>query len=229
VRKSCSRALKAFARVRPNAYNSAKINAGTITNPLIGSTVPAGLGVESCNDSFRSEQSFPFKEYQWQLGSLYFPQQPVTGGSSDTTAPAKCAVSAYAHLLEAVDKFHDNAAIFNTFKEIPASGYYSKDAKLGYVLGNVAPTARVLDYGFTGQATTLAVTLERSTMFNLAGVPVNNSRVLALRAKLHDLKTEYHLNNPQSTAVTSNTRQLNIFLKYVKLARVFLNNVEVEQ
>lgn len=66
-------------------------------------------------------------------------------------------------------------------------------------------------------------------MFNLAGVPVNNSRVLALRGKLSTVNNEKKLNNPAGATPTKQLRSLDIFLKYVKLARVFLNNVEVEQ
>lgn len=232
VRKSCSRALKAFARVRNVSYNAIPFNAGLFTDPSNG-VDDTGIGVRSMNDSFRGEASFPFKEYQWQLGSLYFPQQPVTGGSDDVTAPPKCAVSAYAHLLEAVDKYHDNAPIFNTFKEIPNGGYkfgesyYSRAAKLGYTTDDAVKKS--LDYGYTGQSSTVAVTLERSTMFNLAGVPVNNSRVLALRGKLSTVSKEKKLNDPDGASATKQLRTLDIFLKYVKLARVFLNNVEVEQ
>ena len=62
----------------------------------------------------------------------------------------------------------------------------------------------------------LAVTLERSDLFNLSGVPINNSRVLAIRA-------DY------TTAGAAMEKTVTSFLKYVRLARVFLNNVEVEQ
>mgnify|MGYP003637349064 CR=1 FL=1 len=224
IRKSCSRALKAFARVRNISYNKNRYTLGQEDAPTnAGGEV--GIGLESCNDSFRGEKGFPFLEYQWQLGSLYFPQQPVTGNGSTK----KCAVSAYAHMLEAVDKYHDNAPIFNTFKGIPDGGFQTGDSYYSRGM-RLAPGLDSFGFGFDGQQTTLAVTLERSSMFNLAGVPVNNSRVLALRAKLSRDKTETKLNFLGGEVVTGETiRQLNIFLKYVKLARVFLNNVEVEQ
>lgn len=232
VRKSCSRALKAFARVRNVSYNSVPFVSGLFTDPS-NPTDATGIGTRSMNDSFRGEATFPFKEYQWQLGSLYFPQQPVSGGSDNVTAPPRCAVSAYAYLLEACEKFHDNASFFNTFNEIPQGGYlsgesyYSRAAKLGYT--SSVSAYKSIDFGYTGQNSTIAVTLERSTMFNLAGVPVNNSRVLALRGKLSTVNNEKKLNNPAGATPTKQLRSLDIFLKYVKLARVFLNNVEVEQ
>ena len=223
IRKSCSRALKAFARVRNIQYNTTPYTTGSFAGPATGGGT--GIGLESCNDSFRSEQQFPFLEYQWQLGSLYFPQQPVSGGVSTE----KCAVSAYAHMLEAVDKYHDNSALFNTFSGIPSGNYITGDSYYSRGM-RLAPGMDSMGFGFKGQQTTLAVTLERSTMFNLAGVPVNNSRVLALRAKLSPTSTERKMANQEGALVAGdNLRQLNIFLKYVKLARVFLNNVEVEQ
>jgi hypothetical protein len=235
VRKSCSRALKAFARIRNNGYNTqpfSSVDASyTVVNAAGDPVDQGGKGMESMHDSFRSEQEFPFHEYQWQLGSLYFPQQPVTGTHSNATIKAQqCAVSSYAHLLESVDKYSDNASIFNTFSGIPGGfhevgdSYYSKASLLAYEKGSIGH-----GYGFNGQQTTIGVTLERSTMFNLAGVPVNNSRVLALRAKLNIANTETRPNVTPAILSTNNKRQLDIFLKYVKLARVFLNNVEVEQ
>ena len=59
----------------------------------------------------------------------------------------------------------------------------------------------------------IAVTLERSDLFNLSGVPINNARVLAVRANY----------------TNAEDRHFTTFLKFVRLARIFLNNVEVEQ
>lgn len=238
IRKSCSRALKAFARIRNVSYATVKNFPDT-----------AGIGLETSVDSFRSEANFPFLEYQWQLGSLYFPQQPVSGRGTDRRAAERCAVSAFGHLLESIDKFHDNKSMFCTFNghlgtqslsqrpvanttaeefNSGATGYSSRFKDLAVVPGRGFGDKD--KHGFSGQATTIGVTLERSTMFNLAGVPINNSRVLAFRAKLLAATTETQADGKmQPTPVTSNIRHLNIFLKYVKLARVFMNNVEVEQ
>lgn len=190
IRKSCSRALKAFARVRYRNFDDVK---------------------EGKYDSFKSENQFPVYEYQWQLGSLYFPQQPVRGPET----PEGCrqvAVSAYSHLLEACDKYHDGARpMYTSFYGTHASPNAYKDETTSFNGSHKG--------SFTHDAHTIAVTLERSTMFNLAGVPVNNSRVLALHARL--LGETEEVGDPK--------RQIDVFLKYVKLARVFLNNVEVEQ
>jgi hypothetical protein len=69
---------------------------------------------------------------------------------------------------------------------------------------------------FANGAQCVACTLERSTMFDLSGIPINNSRVLALRGT--------YVNPTVGGAAT----QI-VFLKYVRLARIFLINAEVEQ
>ena len=222
IRKSCSRALKAFARIRPTG--------GTAT-----ANTPRP---DTKRDSFRAEVKFPFTEYQWQLGSLYFPQQPVAG-----TTNTKCAVEAFAHTLEACDKFHGEARQpYLTF-----NGDYKTDEVTAAIMsdkkaqpGSARPGYyQALDYmqpgSYIHDAHVLAVNLERSTMFNLAGVPVNNSRVLSLRATLDVTGSSGEIQEDLASLTTSTAmvgypnRQLDVFLKYVKLARVFLNNVEVEQ
>ena len=75
---------------------------------------------------------------------------------------------------------------------------------------------------FVNGATTIATTLERSTLFDLSGIPINNSRVLALRGEVQFVN--------EADRVDPNFRAtLFAFLKYVRLARVFLVNCEVEQ
>lgn len=219
VRKSCSRALKAFARIRPT-----------------GGTGTEEPRPDSERDSFRAEAQFPFLEYQWQLGSLYFPQQPVKG-----TDAYDCGTEAYCHLLEACDKFHGEARQpYLTF-----NGDFQIDELTSNIQGATATQVGVARPGyyqaipfaepgsFIHDQHVLGVNLERSSMFNLAGVPVNNSRVLSLRAKLDTVNSSGEIQAGTSTAavgiVGHPNRQLDVYLKYVKLARVFLNNVEVEQ
>ena len=169
------------------------------------------MGFEYLYNSFKAEDNFPVYEYQWQLGSLYFPQQPVRAPNTDV-GRKQVALSAYAHLLESCDKYHDGSrpmytSFYNTYAQ-------PHDYNTSTTLSKIQSKGT-----YTFDAHTIGVTLERSTMFNLAGVPVNNSRVLALHANL------------QGTCSETDTpvRQVDVFLKYVKLARVFLNNVEVEQ
>lgn len=221
VRKSCSRALKAFARVRATG------GAAADTTPM----------PDSKKDSFRAEQEFPFTEYQWQLGSLYFPQQPVKAATA-----YDCGIEAYAHTLEAADKFHGDARqpLLSLHGGGIAHGAQFASQLAGgadndpYELKAVVAVNAATDFGTHGSymfdSHVLGVTLERSTMFNLAGVPVNNSRVLSLRAKLQTAKSgEVRADTGAPITTGATYRKIDVFLKYVKLARVFLNNVEVEQ
>jgi hypothetical protein len=216
VRKSCSRALKAFARVR-----------------TLGDTGTA----HDFRDSFCAESTFPFLSYQWQLGSLYFPQQKVEG-----TSVLTCANEAYSHVLESCDKYHGSGR--QPFLTYQGDGR-NKDGKTESFLYEGGAQALGSDYteikedtkmpacvlgrmgSYANDQHMISVTLERSTMFNLAGVPVNNSRVLALRGTMRGVTGDF---NTDGTGPNANpVRQIDIYLKYVKLARVFLNNVEVEQ
>ena len=217
VRKSCSRALKAFARVR---------------------TTGGGGTADHHRDSFCAESTFPFLSYQWQLGSLYFPQQKVEGKTRLT-----CANEAYNHVLEACDKYHGGGRqpymtyqgdgrdqlgaseihLYNTGCDTVGEDYTQelKETKTPEcVLGRKG--------SFANDQHMLAVTLERSTMFSLAGVPVNNSRVLAIRGSTVNTTGDFQTDGAGPNAGPI-IRQMDIYLKYVKLARVFLNNVEVEQ
>ena len=79
--------------------------------------------------------------------------------------------------------------------------------------GQTAVNLQGRDGTFANGRSTISCLLERSDLFNLTGVPINNARVL----------------NCQATFKNDRARKATIFLKYVRLACVFLNNVEVEQ
>ncbi len=241
IRKSCSRALKAFARVRFNNYTA------------------TGIGPEENVDSFRAERKFPVFEYQWQLGSLYFPQQAVRSKSNTEAGCNEIAPTAYNMLLESFDAYHGGKSVALPYhkvrenqsqvvggvkKGLPAGAYVVQNSILNndkYHIGEFVPENALSDGesgSFKFDAHSIGVTLERSTMFNLAGVPVNNSRVLAFHARLKESTAEttpVAIANgikPDGAAIAAGinvVRRIDIFLKYVKLCRVFLNNVEVEQ
>jgi hypothetical protein len=210
VRKAASRALKATVVSRPTDAET------------------------SILDSFSTE-TFDYKTWQWQLGSLYFPQQPVQATTPDRIIP-----ESYQHTLVAFHTYKGDStrcsaiplrSKFNYLQQNAVNqtagantqywlqqGIDHADAKTPWT----EPANTRLDSAqntaghagtFANGRTTLAVLLERSDLFNLTGVPINNSRVLKFRA----------------TYNTARNRIVTIFLKYVRLARVFLNNVEVEQ
>jgi hypothetical protein len=233
IRKAASRALKAFVVTRDRT-------ADEIKEPFI-------------HDTFKA-QPWGYTNWQWQLGSLYFPQQPIQFASSTNGYPI-CAES-YKHALIAHDKYKGNngkSAALGLYKngdgpggnasrithvgsnaltlleptlgDSPYSPYEQEvktDGTLGAVrfnqMVNIGEVATALtEYGtFSNGNGCLAVTLERSDLFNLSGVPINNSRVLSIRASY-------------TTTAATNEKTVTSFLKYVRLARVFLNNVEVEQ
>ena len=217
VRKAASRALQAIAVTR------------TTGNLNIGRA-----------DSYGTS-AFDYAKYQWQLGSLYFPQQPVIAngtigpfGNNDTRNAAALA-EAYKHTLisfgtykpeggsqtSSATKFRSNDTFQTDVSALTGNDSTSEANSWAQV-----PTTRkgVLrevfsEFGhwgtFSNGMSVIGVQLERTDLFNMSGVPINNARVLSLR-------TTYRSN---STA----QRTLTVFLKYVRLARCFLNNVEVEQ
>jgi hypothetical protein len=67
---------------------------------------------------------------------------------------------------------------------------------------------------FIGTEGIVAVTLERSSVLSLSGLPVNNSRTL-------QLELDYSGDGA--------TRDIDVFLNYLQLARVFPNNVLVKE
>ena len=123
-------------------------------------------------------------KYQWRFGALYFPHQPVEHKDSTGDSLVPVAKESYFHALDA-------------FGRVAPNGVYSDVSFKEYYLYNGV----------------VAVGLERSTLFNLSGVPINNSRILALNVEFKG----------------TDNKRIDTFIKYVKLARVFLNNVEVEQ
>ena len=207
-------------------------------------------------DSFKSEP-WDYTKHQWQLGSLYYPQQPV----QTTGLPHEILPESYKHALISFDKYKSMvpgkcAALPLWLNSDRTKGTMSKitNPRLGNDALGLVTTARTFGVGreqesktvyatFAAQASSIieplavggidesainpyqygtyaegnssiCTTLERSDLFNLSGVPINNARVLSIRA---DYKT------PEKP------RHFTAFLKYVRLARVFLNNVEVEQ
>ena len=242
IRKSCSRALKAFARVRLTNYAA------------------TGIGDETTVDSFRAERGFPFYEYQWQLGSLYFPQQAVRSKLATIVGCNEIAPTTYNMLLESFDAYHGGKTVslpYHRVKETTAPVYGGNRTGMVTVVATGIPLKSILNNdfyrpgefkaqnpngpgeigSFKRDAHSIGVTLERSTMFNLAGVPVNNSRVLAFHGRV-TASTQELLPSTFAAGVFTDggavqaanvSRRIDIFLKYVKLCRVFLNNVEVEQ
>jgi hypothetical protein len=211
IRKSASRALKAFLITRSGANTN---------NPV--------------RDSFSSEL-WKYKYWQWQLGALYFPQQPVSSNIPEASGPEFAILAeSYKHALVAHDTYRGGNAKCSALPLYNSNGYlhnglvnneqaatdistlspHRTDTAFVPLIDLGEPVAE-FDYGtFANGNGCVAVTLERSDLFNLSGVPINNSRVLAVRA---------------TYVGAAEARHFSSFLKFVRLARVFMNNTEVEQ
>jgi hypothetical protein len=175
VRKACSRALKAFSVIR----DKAKVDRN-----------------QTLTDKGQSDE-WNVARYQWRLGALYFPHQPVVHAGVSDRDKLMTSKEAYFHALDC-------------FGRIAPNGVYA----------NVTHTEFCRNFGL------VACSLERSSLFNLSGVPINNSRILALQMQFLN-RTNTKADGSPAPQVKQRT--VDTFLKYVKLARVFLNNVEVEQ
>lgn len=205
VRKSASRALMVMARMVRNSPDAHRY------------------------DSFASCHGAHWNHWQVQLGSLYFPQQRVEDGNS-VVAKKHDAVNALSFALakDAFDRFHPKAAPsmmtmrgigidFNRL-ELHPTETHAEHSPSTYL----APRSIYGKWGsYVNGGHTIAVSLERSTLFDLSGVPINNSRVLALRGEFQTSEADRI-----DTAFRAN---LFVYLRYVRLARVFLVNAEVEQ
>lgn len=205
VRKSASRALSVMARVVRNTTDTYRYD-----------------GYASCAGSY-------WRHYQWQLGSLYFPQQRVDDGNGVEELLFDNVLSKmYSYTQDAYDRYHPKAAptmatmrgvgIDFNFLDLHPIETHKEHGPSTYL----APRSDFGKWGsFVNGGTTVATTLERSTLFDLSGIPINNSRVLALRGEVQF--------NADDSADPNFQATLFVFLKYVRLARVFLVNCEVEQ
>lgn len=87
-------------------------------------------------------------------------------------------------------------------------------SSMGKLTGWFAPPGISFDEWTTQKGALLAVDLERSTKTHLSAIPLNNSRVLSFNLLLTKAQPD---------------RLTDVFLKYVKVARCFLNNTTIEE
>ena len=189
-------------------------------------------------DSFATI-GMPFVSWHWRLGSLYFPHQPIKGKSavenlvqtyvytSDAMGKiaggARCAVK-YEDYMTPYQRQCINPIALSTTAGLeisPTTGaIFSPVFPLDLQAGATVPKFHLYDNFLTNAP--IGVSLERSSLFNLSGIPINNSRVMSFHGTFDTRTTE-----PKAPGYGMLT--FDVFLQYVRLARVFLNNVEVEQ
>lgn len=106
--------------------------------------------------------------------------------------------------------YFPNSAISGTAPQVSAENYQGALQCFNKYASPLNP-AISFEY-FRNNLSVMATTFERSTALDLAGIPLSNSRVLALNATFADTvsRTSY------------------LFLEYITLARVFISNCTVE-
>lgn len=151
------------------------------------------------------------------LSAFYLEQTPVTGttwlvatstvGSSTLGSAGPTSVQFRAGSL-----YFPNTAISDTDPAIAAPENFQMALQCFSKYNTViSSSVKYSDYIGAGSLI-LGTTLERSTALDLTGIPLSNSRVLALNA----------------TFSNDNAKTCYLFLEYVTLARVFISNCTVE-
>jgi hypothetical protein len=175
----------------------------------------------------------PFKRWHWRLGSLYFPHQPIKGHDVIEILPQTYTYTADAWgkiagaprcevTLDQYTSFH-HKRVRNPIHVLDSKSNTMQDTFEDFIDAEEAGDIKLL-YDKYACCAPIAVSLERSTLFNLSGIPINNSRVLSFHGE-YDSATGTDLPNAPAYGPVV----FDCFLQYVRLARVFLNNVEVEQ
>lgn len=192
-------------------YNHRFHGNGNKANVEVRKAVSRALGILTkvsplieTKDDCDHMKSVPFTctKYQVRVGSLYFPQQPikVPTGTADTEHKY---MEFFHHTLRGLGKLKSPAAP-------PAVRYVDFE---GISAGEAtAPTDNT-----EGGIGAMYTDLERSNVQRLTGIPINNSRVAEVQME------------GTTNAFDSTTKQIDVYLHYVRLLRVFLQNVEIEE
>lgn len=151
-------------------------------------------------------------EYQAQLGSLYFPQQPLT-------TPEEMVMNAYYVFCKGTSDETDTSSLskedfygalgINHFDSktgtviSPNTGNYSGNPAI-YSISNAPPWSQnwgLATYGFLA---------ERSCLLQLTGLPISNARLLR-----HKFRFNYG-------TTSGKNRQIDVFTQYTRVMKVFL-------
>lgn len=149
-------------------------------------------------------------EYQAQLGSLYFPQQPLT-------TPEEYVMNAYYVACKGTTDETDTSSLtkddfygalgINHFDGkgdpvSPSTGNYSGDPKIP-TASNLPPWAQNWGLG------TYGFLAERSSLLQLTGLPISNARLL---------RHKFRFNYPTASG---RNRQIDTFTQYTRVMKVF--------
>lgn len=146
---------------------------------------------------------FDFSRFQYRAGNLYFPNQPVTSsGVYGTHIPDRDVL---------IEAFNHAQKLFSKNKEI----WWPNSQSVAGWEHLAEPNYLRTERSDANRAFAVIVAdLERTTVQDLSGIPLNNSRVLALQASLKNSPTD---------------QPIIMFMQYLKIARIFLDNTEVEE
>jgi hypothetical protein len=212
-RKAVSRAFTAIAQFNSIPTSDAK-------------------AVELSRDSMAG---YPLRtlSWQWRAGNIFYPQQPLTPNGADAMAGER---ETLWHVQRAFGKFKETWWP----SAVTAESFTIGDNQIEYNRGDLsrrispfavhsvnqfgddkAGTLNDADIERPGGETDgiLVCDLERSTVQDLSGIPLNNSRVLALSVE----------RDPSLPAAVLANSVVTLFLCHLKVARVFLDNVEIEE
>lgn len=150
-------------------------------------------------------------EYQAQLGSLYFPQQPLT-------TPEEMVMNAYYVFCKATSDETDTSCLTKEefYGALGNNHFDSKGAVIspntGTYNGNpkIATPTNIPPWSQNWGLATYGFLAERSCLLQLTGLPISNARLLR-----HKFRFNY------GTASGKN-RQIDVFTQYTRVMKVFL-------
>lgn len=183
VRKAVSRALSVHTVIVPNETNL-KYNVQEI-----------------------QAMNWDVTSYQTRVGSLYFPQQPITDAKPMNTV-GQC----YLHTQRAFGKLNQP----NAPNRVSLQGYAS------FGVTNISTSEQALGM------CVLSCDLERSTTQKLSGIPVNSSRVVEVNVKFSGTSASITDIHPGSLDSIYG-HVAHTFLCYTRLLRVWINSVDVAE
>lgn len=146
--------------------------------------------------SRHGNQAQLIRNWQWRAGNLYYPQQKVANPTLDGQQK---------HTFQSAHKF------FNKHKH----SKQPNSCTLKRFEGDSVPPADKRN----NFSQIYPVDLERTTLQDLSGIPLNNSRVLSFSGEF----------NSNLTLAVDEEYVVTIFLQHLKIARVFMDNTEMEE
>lgn len=220
-------------------------------------------------------------EWQWRAGNLYFPNQMMKGKTAATKnyegetiskeqsnkeKLVSMASETYMHTMRMFYKlkhtFEESYINVNNYTNaLPGdSNVQGLEHYLPKTYAEVELDKDIITVLPTVQCNLYPLDLERSTIQDLSGLPLNNSRVLNFNWRkiqsvpvLHDIgknpqndapaKLEYNLDDEkdwqdlyvpatwekESEQFKNDSFDVNLFMQFLKVARVFIDNVQIEE